>query len=200
MNRLLLLGLLALIAGGLIGGFMVAGGPGYARMEAQDRQRARDLREWGQYHACRLRDQQESGARCVRENLPPDRRDPETGEAYRFSRTDADSFEVCATFRTTGTERAPSYELLALDMDGSTGCLRYRRQGVNGDWVQQQPRARQEGSISSRTAMGEVAQGPSRRAMAGVARDQSPVSASETMKAARSPCRVRIIPCGITSA
>ena len=134
MNRLLLVLLLALVGLGLVGGFLVVGGPGYARLERQDRERMRDLREIGEYYRCRATEGMEVVTRNCRNPVnPPEARDPATGDPYALRRTGPRSFEVCATFATEieGKERI---EFAPLQWDGQVGCLHYEGLNAEADW------------------------------------------------------------------
>ena len=137
MNRLLFAGVIALVGAALLGGFLVAGGPGFARMVEEDRTRAQDLYQWGRYHACTADEGAPLTERCSGQSRPPESRDPATDQPYRYTRLDADTFEVCATFRTGALDDEPRYTDRALVFSGDEGCLRYRRNAGTGDWVAQ---------------------------------------------------------------
>ena len=137
MNRLLFFGCLALVSAALIGGFMVAGGPQYARMEEDDRQRAQDLRDWGRYYACHTGTEKPLSERCSGQGRPPDSRDPETDAPYRYTILDDQTFEVCATFRTVELSKEPVFINRSLVFSGDEGCLRYKLTEEDGDWVLQ---------------------------------------------------------------
>ena len=134
MNRLLLAGLIAVVGAGLIAGFMVVGGPGYARMEKNDAQRTRDLRELTEYYRCALSRINPEGdgispTRCSGYEQLPDVADPLTGEPYRYARLGDDAFQVCATFQTSAETRARTRDTF-LTFEGQEGCVVYGRDGV----------------------------------------------------------------------
>lgn len=137
MNRLLLLALVALVAGAVGWGFWTVGGPVTARMEKQDRERLRDLRDWGRYYSCQVAEGAELPDRCAGQTRPPDSTDPATGAPYRYTLLDETTFEVCAVFQTPSMRDASDYRARALIFTDDDGCLRYKRANAASDWVLQ---------------------------------------------------------------
>ena len=137
MNRLLLLALVALVAGAVGWGFWTVGGPVTARMEKQDRERLRDLRDWGRYYSCQVAEGAELPDDCAGQTRAPDSTDPATGAAYRYTLLDETTFEVCAVFQAAITRDTPDYRTRNLFFDGDEGCLRYKRANAASDWVLQ---------------------------------------------------------------
>ncbi|MCZ4257877.1 hypothetical protein O4H53_20200 [Sulfitobacter sp. G21635-S1] len=130
MNRLLLVVLLAIVGGGLIAGFMVAGGPGYARMERYDNERAADLRTLGDYHRCVLeREEDSEGSNapryCSGFEQAPELTDPASGAPYRFTRLGPQAFKVCANFQTEALREASDRRYSQLVFEGDEGCVIY---------------------------------------------------------------------------
>ena len=139
MNRLLLVLLVTLIGAGIIAGFMVVGGPGYARMERNDERRASDLRILGNYYRCQGDDFQEDGIspdRCSGQGRKPDLVDPVTGVAYVVIGPTETTLEICAEFETREL-MGRTNGLGALFFDGQTGCVRYARKDPTDTWVLQ---------------------------------------------------------------
>ncbi len=133
MNKVLLLGLIALVSAALIGGFMAVGGPGYARLEQQDAQRARHLQDLYVYLQCRssgepLPETLADESYCPREVSRTQVKDPVTGEAYQYRRLDDRRFEICAVFVTESQMGGNGFPYRALVFDGKVGC----RSGTNG--------------------------------------------------------------------
>lgn len=127
MNRLLLAGMVVLVTGALIAGFVVVGGPGYARLEKADVQRAQDLQRLHAYLQCGHEDT------ILPETLDEDdycpsyagditTTDPATGEAYAYRRISDRSFEICATFATDPQTVKREYNFQSLTFEGQVGC------------------------------------------------------------------------------
>ena len=140
MNRALLVALIAIVAAGIGGGFWAVGGPGYARMERHDAQRAEDLQQLAMHYRCvDALDPPKDGVSpryCGGATEMPDLTDPVTGAPYLYSSANALEFEVCATFETA--EFIDSNQRnRQLYFDGQVGCLRYRRARAGAEWVQQ---------------------------------------------------------------
>lgn len=131
MNKALMVGLIAIVAGALIGGFMVVGGPGYARLEKQDMQRASDLQDLFRFLQCRSYEKVLPETLADEEYCPDHVRlaatkDPATGDPYVYRRLDDQSFEICATFATEAQKGNSGYPYRALEFNGQIGC----RKGV----------------------------------------------------------------------
>ena len=127
MNRALLIGLIAVVIAALIGGFVVVGGPGYARLEKQDAQRARDLQELFLYLQCQQHDMVlpatlTDSAYCPNHAILTVAKDPETGDPYAYNRVNDTRFEICATFATKAQMGRNGYPYRALHFEGQVGC------------------------------------------------------------------------------
>lgn len=142
MNRVLLAIMVTLVLGAVIAGFAVVGGPEYARMEKNDRQRVQDLLAWGEHYRCTL-DQENIAAEAVAQRdcgstpIRDLKDDPVTGAPYRLIQPDDRRFEVCATFQTTvaaETSDFPGYALRQIWFDGQTGCAGYTRADPQSPW------------------------------------------------------------------
>jgi hypothetical protein len=138
MNRALLIVLIGVVMATLIAGFSIVGGPGYARMETHDHQRAQELVAWGAYYRCEIG--QETVApeittlrNCDNPRAKPLKKDPVSGEPYEFKQQDANTFEVCATFETEG-QTLREYQSERLHFDGRSGCVRYVRTDAQSVW------------------------------------------------------------------
>ena len=147
MNRLLLVVVLALTGGGMLWGFWTVGGPETARMEKRDDIRFAHLQQVGDHYKCVANgepgeDQVVASDRCKRsKDKLPDLQDPLTGNAYRYSRTSAHRFEVCATFEVaTGVStrsRTRFFGLRGIVFDGHEGCKVYVRNDADSKWYNQ---------------------------------------------------------------
>lgn len=132
MSRLLAICVILTVLAGLVLGLMAVGGPGYARMERLDRERAQDLREFGEYHRCQIvrseaKDADAPGVEhCMPQRLARHGEDPVTGEPYAFERLDENRFRVCATFETQ-IYAAEGYGFDQVVMEGQRGCILYER-------------------------------------------------------------------------
>lgn len=129
MNKALLLGLVVVVSVAMIGGFMVVGGPGYARMEKQDAKRARDLQDLFRYLECRSEDKVlpqtlDDEEYCPTTVVLSSTADPVTGDPYAYRRLDDRHFEVCATFATEAQKDKRGYPYNSLKFEGQTGCRR----------------------------------------------------------------------------
>jgi hypothetical protein len=104
MNRALFALLITFVGAGIVGGLMVVGGPGYARMEKNDRQRVSDLRVLADHYRCTTApaktDDGISLRYCGGPEALPTAVDPTTGAAYRYTKSGETFFEVCAMFQT----------------------------------------------------------------------------------------------------
>ncbi len=127
MNRALLIGLVAVVIAALIGGFMVVGGPGYARLEKQDAQRANDLQQLYGFLQCRASDNVlpaniEDTGYCGTYLGSVSTADPVTAEPYDYRRVSDTSFVICATFVTEVHKGNNRYPYKALKFEGQVGC------------------------------------------------------------------------------
>jgi hypothetical protein len=132
-NRLLFIGVLAVVLGALVAGLVVVGGPGHARAEKRDDQRRADLRRVADAVICEAGGQAGFARAC---RGASDAADPLTGAAYDVVRGE-DAFEVCATFE-LASEEAETPWREALHFDGARGCLRYELVATSGQWVLQE--------------------------------------------------------------
>ena len=132
MNRLLCVGVLAVVLGALVAGLSVVGGPGHARAEKRDDQRRADLRRIADAVICEAGGQANFARAC---RGVAEATDPLTGVPYDVVRGE-DSLEVCATFETVQKAAIPRRE--RLHFEGSRGCLRYERVPTSGQWVVQE--------------------------------------------------------------
>jgi hypothetical protein len=134
MNRVLLVGICLMIAVAIGAGLWVVGGPGYARMVEQDRQRVSDLDALADRIACK-----DGSERELPESLayvPPcpgyqdaQQHDPVTKEPYGYTRLDPNTFEVCAELAIdpeTARRTLPYRHDLIL-RDGNMVCLKRQR-------------------------------------------------------------------------
>lgn len=138
MNRLLSMALIVVIGLGIGLGFGAVGGPGFARMEKNDRQRAQDLRSLAQYYSCQNlkgTETQEGGVPngCSRHRRLPDVTDPKTGSPYRYEQMSDTEFEVCATFETSDRQQS-SYPSAQIIFEAQEGCLKYQREDASKHW------------------------------------------------------------------
>lgn len=127
MNRLLLAGLIVVVTGALIAGFAVVGGPGYARLEKADAQRAQDLQRLHNYLQCSweetiLPEALSDDAYCFSYAGDIPTTDPVTGEEYMYRRISDKSFEICATFVTEAQKSTGRYTSRSISFDGQIGC------------------------------------------------------------------------------
>lgn len=132
MNKVLFACVVLIVGGGLIAGFMIVGGPGYARMERHDIERASDLRTMGDYYRCVLAQKNRADdaalpPRCTGYEQTPDLTDPTTGEPYRYTRLGPEAFEVCATFQTDAQRDDRNLRYSYLTFTGNEGCVVYGR-------------------------------------------------------------------------
>jgi hypothetical protein len=138
-NRVLLVALIAFVGGGIVGGLMVVGGPGYARKERNDQERSQNLRRLAEYYLCQENEERDDGIsprHCGGAQEKPEETDPVTGQSYRYVSISETHFEVCATFQTDmRQDRNGGYR--ALYFDGQEGCMRYKRDKIGAGWVQQ---------------------------------------------------------------
>lgn len=136
MNRALFAALIAFVGLGIGAGFWAVGGPGYARMERNDAQRADDLRLLAEHYRCVDAPSENAPRYCGGAIEKPDVTDPVTDAPYLYTLVDGTHFELCATFETQSeterTQRNPQ-----LYFAGPVGCLRYRRASAGAEWVQQ---------------------------------------------------------------
>ena len=91
----------ALGVAAIIGGFLIAGGPGQGRAERRDDLRRSDLWALQSQLDCLARERGEltpvieQTSACPAE---PREIDPETGESYRIEQIDDENLRLCATF------------------------------------------------------------------------------------------------------
>ena len=112
MNKLLFAGAVILVTVALVGGFMVVGGPGQARLEKQDKERVSDLKRIHRYLECNqkvetpdplpvaLDDKTYCAGFYGSINSREDLTDPATGAPYVYRRISGRDFEICAQFAT----------------------------------------------------------------------------------------------------
>ncbi|WP_341234953.1 hypothetical protein [uncultured Sulfitobacter sp.] len=101
MNRVLLIGFCLMVAVAIGAGLWVVGGPGYARMVEQDRQRVSDLGALADRIACKGQSERELPESLADVVPCPGYQDAQqhdlvTKEPYGYTRLDPNSFEVCA--------------------------------------------------------------------------------------------------------
>jgi hypothetical protein len=134
MNRVLLIGFCLMVAVAIGAGLWVVGGPGYARMVEQDRQRLSDLNALADRIACKGQSERELPeslayvAPCPRYQ-DAKQHDPVTKESYSYTRLDANSFEVCAELAIdpeTARRTLPYRNDLIL-RDGNMVCIKRQR-------------------------------------------------------------------------
>jgi hypothetical protein len=136
MNKLYLGILICLVAVAVVGGLLVAGGPGYARMEKEDRARGDHLHELGRYYACTVDGQERVQKGCSGMAQMPAAPAPTQEAEYLFARTGETAFEVCTSFKTDWAKSSGDYGS-DIYFDGQRGCIRYKRAALDGDWVPQ---------------------------------------------------------------
>mgnify|MGYP005994213011 CR=1 FL=1 len=134
MNRVLLIGFCLMVAVAIGAGLWVVGGPGYARMVEQDRQRLSDLGTLADRIACKGQSERELPESL--EDVAPcpgyqdaKQHDPVTNEPYRYTRLDPNTFEVCAELAIdpeTARRTLPYRNDLIL-RDGNMVCLKRQR-------------------------------------------------------------------------
>jgi hypothetical protein len=134
MNRVLLIGFCLMVAVAIGAGLWVVGGPGYARMVEQDRQRVSDLDALADRIACKGQSERELPESLA--DVPPcpgymdvKQNDPVTKEPYSYTRLDPNSFEVCAELAIdpeTARRTLPYRNDLIL-RDGNMVCLTRQR-------------------------------------------------------------------------
>jgi len=139
MNPALFLGAIVLCLGSVIWGLSIAGGPDYARMQDNDRQRALHLRDLVHYIACEETDaaqglQPSEGISLVPQrcgagaDVRPDLRDPVTDQPYTITQRDDGTLKACAIFEigNAGFEGQRYGPANKIAFDGKTGCMTYR--------------------------------------------------------------------------
>jgi hypothetical protein len=131
MNRVLLIGFCLMVAVAIGAGLWVVGGPGYARMVEQDRQRISDLNTLADRIVCAG-----EPTRDLPENLTDvapcpgyqdaQQHDPVTKEPYGYTRLDPNSFEVCAEMAIDPetARRTLSYRNDLILRDGNMVCIK----------------------------------------------------------------------------
>lgn len=142
MNRLLFIACAALVGAAVIAGLTVVGGPGHARMEKRDNQRAQDLLALGEYYRCTLpagADAQTGVApspkHCSGKDQAPTAKDPLTGKPYEMTRSNERGFEVCARFELEDEDRnTVPYFKQQIKRTGKRGCVVYERHAATGIW------------------------------------------------------------------
>lgn len=138
MNRALLVAMLAVVAAALVWGLSIVGGPGFARMEENDRTRAADLRRLGNHYRCanyNLTDSDKaiSPGYCAQGSGPaPELTDPVTGAAYEYGEDGTTYFEVCATFEVPADHRYNRHPSIVFE--GQRGCVTYYRDNFTAKW------------------------------------------------------------------
>jgi hypothetical protein len=134
MNRVLLIGFCLMVAVAIGAGLWVVGGPGYARMVEQDRQRLSDLNALADRIACKgqsereLPESLEDVAPCPGYQVS-NQHDPVTKEPYGYTRLDPNTFEVCAELAIDPetARRTLSYRNDLILRDGNMVCLKRQR-------------------------------------------------------------------------
>lgn len=108
--RLLIFGVIAVVAAALIGGFVLAGSPFRQRLSRFDERRVADLQtlQWQIVSYWQRKDLLPPSLASLRDDIsgfvPP--LDPETGGGYEYRSLRPLSFELCATFRTSSTDES----------------------------------------------------------------------------------------------
>jgi hypothetical protein len=134
MNRVLLIAFCLMVAVSIGAGLWVVGGPEYARMVEQDRQRLSDLNALADRIACKGQSERELPESFA--DLPPcpgyqdaKQHDPVTKEPYGYTRLDPNSFEVCAELAIDpeNARRTLSYQNDLILRDGNMVCLTRQR-------------------------------------------------------------------------
>jgi outer membrane murein-binding lipoprotein Lpp len=101
MNRVLLIGFCLTVGVAIVAGLWVVGGPNYARMVEQDRQRVFDLNALADQIVC-AGDPAWHAPESLAEMTPcrghqrANLHDPVTKEPYHYTKLNLNSFEVCA--------------------------------------------------------------------------------------------------------
>ena len=142
MNKLLFAACVALVCGTLVAALMSVGGPGHARMEKRDAQRAQDLLALGEFYRCTLPAgaDTETGVapspkHCSGKQQAPTAKDPLTGQPYEMTRKGERGFEVCATFELEDEDRnTVPYFKQQIKRTGKQGCAVYERHAATGIW------------------------------------------------------------------
>ncbi|MEP5730701.1 MAG: hypothetical protein ABJL67_15170 [Sulfitobacter sp.] len=134
MNKLLLLVLLTLVSTALVGGYMAVGGPQYARFMKDDIKRLQHLHDFGRYYSCHADAAPSLDNRCSTQRRLPKHVDPVTGEAYRYTRVDENTLDVCAQFQTATDRSELKRRFRDLHFEGDEGCIRYQRRGNKNTW------------------------------------------------------------------
>ena len=140
MNRILLIGFCLTVGVAIVAGLWVVGGPKYARMVEQDRQRIFDLNALADQIACA-----DSPAWNVPKNLAEmtpckrhkgaNQHDPVTKEPYDYARLDPNTFEVCAELAIdpeTAHRNLPFKDDLIL-RGGNTVCIARHQDDTHSD-------------------------------------------------------------------
>jgi hypothetical protein len=134
MNRVLLIGFCLMVAMAIGAGLWVVGGPGYARMVEQDRQRVSDLGALADRIACKGQSERELPESLADVAPCPgyqgsNQHDPVTNEPYRYTRLDPNSFEVCAELAIDPetARRILPYRNDLILRDGNMVCLKRQR-------------------------------------------------------------------------
>lgn len=106
--RVLVFGVIAVVIAAAIGGFVLAGSPFAERMRRFDERRVQNLQEiqWQIINYWQKKDRLPDTVDQLRDDIsgfvPP--RDPETGMAYEYRAVSPLQFELCAAFKTEGSE------------------------------------------------------------------------------------------------
>ncbi|MEM5519794.1 hypothetical protein [Sulfitobacter sp. AS59] len=131
MNRVLLVGFCLMVAVAIGAGLWVVGGPGYARMVEQDRQRVSDLGALADQIACKGQSERELPESLADVQPCPgyqdiQQRDPVTKEPYGYTRLDPNSFEVCAelAINPETARRTLPYRNDLILRDGNMVCIK----------------------------------------------------------------------------
>ena len=131
MNRVLLIGFCLMVAVAIGVGLWVVGGPGYARMVEQDRQRLSDLNALADRIACMGQPERELPESLADVAPCPgyqdaQQHDPVTKEPYSYTRLDPNSFEACAELAIDPetARRTRPYRNDLILRDGNMVCIK----------------------------------------------------------------------------
>jgi hypothetical protein len=134
MNRILFIGFCLAVAFAIGVGLWVVGGPEYARMVEQDRQRVLDLDALADQIACvgqakRVLPDNLQGLEPCFGRQEANRNDAVTNDPYRYTVLGPDTFEVCADLAIDpkAARRTLPYKNDLVLRGGNTACLERRK-------------------------------------------------------------------------